>query len=201
MKYFLPQHPTSPTPHQVVFMNIVLIGYRCAGKSEVGSRLAARLQMKFVDTDNLIEEHHGVLIRDIVESYGWDYFRAMEKQIIEGVSNQDHLVIAPGGGAVLEAKNVTALRRNSLMIWLKADKEAIRKRIEQDPRSFVRRPSLTGKGVLEELEEVIAYREPFYKRAAGVELDTSNLDVEAVVDRILMILEEKNPESRRQNPE
>jgi len=157
--------------------------------------------MKFVDTDHLIEEHHGVLSRDIVETYGWDYFRAMEKQIIKEVSNQDHLVIAPGGGAVLEAENVTALKRNGLMIWLKADKEAIRKRIEQDPRAFVRRPSLTGKGVLEELEEVIAYREPFYKRAAGVEIDTSNLDVEAVVDRILAILEEKNPEDRRQNPE
>jgi shikimate kinase len=172
-------------------MNVVLIGYRGSGKSTIGRRLATRLQMKFVDTDNLIEEHHGVLIRDIVESYGWDYFRAMEKQIIKEVSNQDHLVIAPGGGAVLEAENVTALKRNGLMIWLKADKEAIRKRIEQDPRAFVRRPSLTGKGVLEELEEVIAYREPFYKRAAGVEIDTSNLDVEAVVEAVLLILQER----------
>ena len=193
-KYFLPQHPTSPTPHQVVFMNIVLIGYRCAGKSAVGSRLAARLQMKFVDTDNLIEERHGVLISDIVKSYGWDYFRAMENQIIEEISNQDHLVIASGGGAVLETGNVKALGRNGLIIWLKADGEAIRKRIEQDSRLFVRRPSLTGKGVLEELEEVMAYREPFYGRAAGVELDTSTLDVETVVDRILAILGEKNPE-------
>jgi len=175
----------------LIFMNIVLIGYRFAGKSTVGSRLAARLQMKFVDTDNLIEERHGVLISDIVKSYGWEYFRAMEKQIIEEISNQDHSVIAPGGGAVLEAENVKALRRNGLIIWLKADSEAIRKRIEQDPRPFVRRPSLTGKGVLEELEEVMAYRKPFYERAAGVELDTSNLDVEAVVEAVLKILQER----------
>ena len=114
-------------------MNIVLIGYRCAGKSAVGSRLAARLKMKFVDTDHLIEERHGVLISDIVESYGWDYFRDMEKQIVEEISNQDHLVIAPGGGAVLEAENVKVLRSNGLMIWLKADGEAIRNRMEQDP--------------------------------------------------------------------
>ena len=172
-------------------MNIVLIGYRCAGKSAVGSRLAARLQMKFVDTDHLIEERHGVLISDIVKSYGWDYFRAMEKQIIKEVSNQDHLVIASGGGAVLETENVKALGRNSLIIWLKADKDAIHKRIEKDPRAFVRRPSLTGKGVLEELKEVMAYREPFYERAAGVELDTSNLDVEAVVEAVLLILQER----------
>ena len=172
-------------------MNIVLIGYRCAGKSAVGSRLAARLKMKFVDTDHLIEERHGVLISDIVESYGWDYFRDMEKQIVEEISNQDHLVIAPGGGAVLEAENVKVLRSNGLMIWLKADGEAIRNRMEQDPCTFARRPTLTGKGALEELEEVMAYREPFYERAAGVEIDTSNLNIETVVDAILLILKER----------
>lgn len=168
-------------------MNIVLIGYRCAGKSTVGSRLAVRLQMKFVDTDNLIEERQGTQIGDIVKSCGWEYFRAMEKQIIEEVSNQDHFVIAPGGGAILEAGNVMALRSNGLMIWLKADREAIRKRMEQDPRTFVRRPTLTGKGVLEELEEVMACRESFYERAAAVQLDTSTLDVEAVVENILSV--------------
>lgn len=172
-------------------MNIVLIGYRGSGKSTVGRRLAARLKMKFVDTDHLIEERHGVLISDIVESYGWAYFRAMEKQIIEEISTQDHLVIASGGGAVLETENVKALRRNGLIIWLKADGEAIRKRIGQDPRPSLRRPSLTGKGVLEELEEVMTYREPFYGTAAGVELDTSSLDVEAVVKAVLLILQEK----------
>ena len=171
-------------------MNIVLIGYRGAGKSTVGSRLAVHLQMKFVDTDNLIEERQGALISDIVKSYGWGYFRAMEKQTIEEISNQDHLVIAPGGGAVLEAENVTVLRRNGLIIWLKADGKAIRKRMEQDFRTFVRRPTLTGKGALEELEEVMAYRESFYEKAAEVELDTSNLDVEAVVEAVLLILPE-----------
>ena len=152
------------------------------------------MQMKFVDTDHLIEERHGVLISDIVKSYGWDYFRAMEKQIIEEISNQDHLVIASGGGAVLEAENVKALRRNGLMIWLKADREAIRKRIVQDHRTISTRPSLTGKGVIEELGEVMAYREPFYERAAEVQLDTSNMDVEVVVERISAILGEKNSE-------
>jgi len=182
-------------------MNIVLIGYRGSGKSAVGRRLADRLQMKFVDTDLLIEGRHGVLISDIVESYGWDRFRAMEKQIIEEISSHDHLVIASGGGAVLEAENVKVLRRNGLMIWLKADGKTIRNRMGQDPSTFFRRPTLTGKGALEELEEMMAYREPFYKKAAGVEIDTSNLDVEAVVECILAILEERNPEDRGWKPE
>jgi shikimate kinase len=175
-------------------MNIVLIGYRGSGKSTVGHRLAARLQMKFVDTDHLIEERHGVLIGDIVRSCGWDYFRAVEKQIIEEISTGDHWVIASGGGSVLEAENVRALKRNGLLIWLRADRETLRKRIEGDRGTFVRRPTLTGKGLIEELDEVMAYREPFYENAAGVELDTSRLDVAGVVERILAIVGEKDSE-------
>jgi shikimate kinase len=172
-------------------MNVVLIGYRCAGKTVVGKRLADRLGRKFVDTDDLIEKSQGALIGDIVDSLGWDHLRAMERRMIEEVSNEDHLVISPGGGAVLQAENVTALKRNGLIIWLKADGETIRKRMEQDPRTFVRRPTLTGKGVLEELEEVMAYRESFYERTAEVELDTSSLDVEAAVEAVLLILQER----------
>ena len=193
-KYFLPQHPTSPTPHQVVFMNIVLIGYRGAGKTTVGSRLAARLQMRFVDTDDLIEERHGTPINDIVKSQGWDHFRRLEKSIIEEISKGDHLIIAPGGGAVLDTDNVKALRRNGFIIWLKADQQAVLKRIGQDPGTYTRRPTLTGKGVVEELEEVMAYRDPYYERAADFPFDTSILDVESVMEGVLSILKENGVE-------
>ncbi len=172
-------------------MNLVLIGYRCVGKTVVGRRLAERLQRRFVDTDDLLEERLGIPINEIVKSQGWEKFRAMEKKIIEEISERDQLVIAPGGGAVLEPDNVTALRRKGLMIWLKADKETICKRMERDSQTLARRPTLTGKGVLEELEEVMACRQPIYKKAAEVELDTSNLDVETVAERILTLMNEK----------
>jgi shikimate kinase len=172
-------------------MNIVLIGYRGAGKSIVGSRLAARLQMKFVDTDELLEEHNGARISDIVKSHGWDHFRAMEKRIVEEISRQDHLVIAPGGGVVLDAENIMALRRKGLIIWLKADSEVLLRRMSQDFQTMGRRPTLTGKGSLEEIEEVMAYRDPLYERASDVQLDTSTLNVEAVVEDLLSILQER----------
>jgi len=172
-------------------MNLVLIGYRCVGKTVVGRRLAERLQRRFVDTDDLLEERLGIPINDIVKSHGWEKFRAMEKKIIEEISDRDQLVIAPGGGAVLEPDNVAALRRKGLMIWLKADQETILRRMERDSRTLARRPTLTGKGVLEELEEVMACRQPIYQKAAEVELDTSNLDVETVAERILTLMKEK----------
>lgn len=171
-------------------MNIVLIGYRCAGKTVVGKRLASRMERRFVDTDDLIESEKGQ-ISDIVKSHGWDYFRALEKRMIERVSKEDNLVIALGGGAVLDPDNIVHLERNGLIIWLKADREVLRKRMDQDPRTIVSRPTLTGKGAIEELEEMIAYRDPFYDKASKIQLDTSALNAEAVVESILTVLQER----------
>jgi shikimate kinase len=171
-------------------MNIVLIGYRCAGKTVVGKALASRMERRFVDTDDLIESEKGQ-ISDIVRSHGWDYFRVLEKKLIKKVSKEDNLVIALGGGAVLDPDNIVNLEKNGLIIWLKADREALRKRMEQDPRTFASRPTLTGKGAIEELEEMIAHRDPFYDKASKIQFDTSVLDVEAAVEGILTLLQER----------
>ena len=171
-------------------MNIILIGYRGSGKSTVGRSLAYRMRRRFVDTDDLIESKEGK-ISDIVKSHGWDYFRGVEKRIVEEISQEDNLVIALGGGAVLDPDNTVNLERNGFIIWLKADREVLRKRMEQDPRTFASRPTLTGKGAVEELDEMIAYRNPFYDKAAKIQFDTSTLDVEAVVENILTVLKEK----------
>ena len=169
-------------------MNIVLIGYRGAGKSTVGRRVAELTQMEFVDTDDLLEERQGAGISEIVESMGWDHFRAMEKKVIEEVSGGDQLIIAAGGGAVLDSENVISLKRNGLIIWLKADRQVLYKRMDLDPRTKSSRPTLTGKGPLEELEEIMAYREPFYEQAADIHFDTADLGVEEVAESILSII-------------
>jgi len=172
-------------------MNIVLIGYRGAGKSTVGSRLASRMGKEFVDTDDLVEERQRASIRDIVESYGWDHFRAAEKRVIEEVSHSDDFIIAPGGGAVLDPENVASLKKNGLIIWLKADREILCRRIDRDSRTVASRPTLTGKGAMEEFGEVMAVRNPFYERAADAEIDTAGLEVEEVVEAVLSVIQEK----------
>jgi shikimate kinase len=172
-------------------MNIVLIGYRCAGKTVVGKQLAGRLQRRFVDTDDLIEERQGVPISDIVKSRGWGHFRKLERNTIEEISNEDNLIIAPGGGAVLDTDNVKALRKNGFIIWLKADKQTLLKRLNQDSGTNTRRPPLTGKETSEELKEVMSLREPIYERVSETKVDTSTLNVEAVVENILTVLKEK----------
>ena len=173
-------------------MNIVLIGYRCAGKSTVGKRLASRLRRRFVDTDDLIEQRQQATIRAIVSSRGWDYFREVEKEVIREISSEDHLVIAAGGGVVLDPENVAALKTNGVIVWLKADRQVLHSRMIQDPRTVVQRPSLTGKGALEELDEVMASRSPSYEAAMEVQLDTSAMDENTVVESILSLLRDKN---------
>ena len=172
-------------------MNLVLIGYRGSGKSAVGRRLADRLKINFVDTDDLIEERQGIPITDIVKSRGWGHFRKLENNVIEEISKRDHLIIAPGGGAILDTDNVKALRKNGFIIWLKADKQTLLKRINQDQGTNARRPTLTGKGTLEEVKEVLSLREPIYERTSEIQIDTSTLDVEAVVERILAIMKDE----------
>jgi shikimate kinase len=172
-------------------MNIILIGYRGSGKSVVGRKLAARLGLKFVDIDDLIEERQGAPVSDIVKSHGWGHFRKLESNTIEQISKEDRLIIAPGGGAVLDTDNVKALRKNGVIIWLKADKQTLLKRLSQDPVTNTRRPTLTGKGTSEELKEVMSLREPIYEGVSEIQIDTSMLDVETVVERLSAVIDER----------
>ena len=145
---------------------------------------------RFVDTDDLIESKEGQ-IREIVTSRGWDYFRTIEKKMIEEISKEDNLVIALGGGAVLDPDNVVNLSKNGLILWLKTDREVLQKRINQDPRTFASRPTLTGKGTIEELEEIMVFRDPYYEKAAKIQVDTSSMNVEAIVENILAVLKKE----------
>ena len=174
-------------------MNIVLIGHRATGKSTVGNKIAALLRRKFVDTDDLLEERHGS-IRNIVNTYGWDHFRHLEKRVIQEISTQSDLVIAPGGGFVLDIDNVMALKKNGFIIWLKADPQVVHARMMKDPHTLAQRPPLTEKGPLQEIEEVMASRALFYGQAAEAQLDTSTMDVAEVVEEVVSLIKTRKRE-------
>ena len=84
-------------------MKIVLIGYRCTGKTAVGKRIAERLGLPFYDTDELIQGQSGKTVREIVEDGGWDTFRAAEKAIVKQLPDLGEGVIAAGGGVPMDA--------------------------------------------------------------------------------------------------
>ncbi len=166
-------------------MSIVLIGYRGTGKSSVADNLVERFSAKKISTDELIVQKTGMNIPEIVEKHGWDYFRNVESEVIAEISKQDDLIVDCGGGVILREENVKNLKKNSRIILLTTDINTIKERIKGDSN----RPSLTGiKSSSEEIETVLAERKPKYEKAADFIVDTTNLTVEKVAEKIIKYL-------------
>jgi shikimate kinase len=166
-------------------MNIVLIGYRCSGKTSVGKLLAGELGREFVDLDALLEHQAGTSIESLVGDRGWELFRKLERDLIAEVCRKDGLVIAPGGGAVIQQENVCLLRNNGFVVWLKGEAPILRARMLEEEQAGKVRPSLTGSDSLAEIDEVLALRTPLYHRAADLVVDTSELSAEEVARAIM----------------
>lgn len=166
-------------------MNIVLIGYRCCGKSSVGRYIADKTGREFIDTDGLIEKKAGSTIEEIISDRGWEYFRELEKGIVKEISAADNLVIATGGGIVMDEENNLNLKRNGFVVWLKGDVEVISARMNSDEDNGDIRPSLTGKNPVDEIKDVMDIREPFYRKAGDMAVDTSHLSIPEVAELIM----------------
>jgi shikimate kinase len=171
-------------------MSIVLIGYRGSGKSSIGQKLADRLWQDHVDTDELIVKRAGMTIKDIFDRRGEPGFRDMEAQVVREVAQLQDVVISVGGGAVLREENRAAIAAGGhKVIYLKCDPEELHKRIHADAATAEMRPSLTKLGgTVEEIEALLAEREPIYQSVMSAELDVTNLSVEDAVVYIVRLL-------------
>ncbi len=165
--------------------NLVLIGGRACGKTSVGKALAQALQRPFVDLDEVLVAEAGCSIAELVATEGWPGFRRREKALVERYARFPGQVLAPGGGVVLDPENVQMLRENGLIIWLTADSATLGQRLRQDLASQESRPSLTGADPVVEMERVLTEREPLYRAAAHLVVDTTGLTVPEVVKQIL----------------
>jgi shikimate kinase len=166
-------------------MNIVLIGYRGTGKSTVGRLLAARLGRELVSTDSEIVMRAKQTIPEIVDQQGWDYFRDLESDICGELADRDQIVIDTGGGTILRTKNVEALRKKGVVVWLTASVETITKRIGHDDQ----RPSLTGtRSFVDEIQEVLRERTQKYQAAADHCIATDDRSINQLVDTLLKLV-------------
>ena len=166
-------------------MNIVLVGYRGTGKSTVGRLLAARLGRDFVSTDAEIVKRAQRTIPEIVAQEGWEYFRDLESSICRELAGRDQLVIDTGGGAILRAQNVEALKKNSTVVWLTASVETIAKRIGGDSQ----RPSLTGtNSFVDEIQDVLRERTPKYQATADHSIATDDQSINQLVETLLTLV-------------
>ncbi len=164
--------------------NIVLIGARGVGKSTVGRALAARLDRHFLDTDALVEDWEGLSVAEVFAAYGEGYFRDVEARVVAEVASRGGRVIAAGGGAVLRPENLSGLRSSGILVWLRASPANLRARLAADPGTAARRPPLRGSDPLAEIERVLADREPHYRAAASLEVETDGKTPEEVAGEI-----------------
>jgi shikimate kinase/3-dehydroquinate synthase len=169
--------------------NIVLTGFMGTGKSAVGRRLARALGWRFVDTDEMIERKTGRTIPRIFADSGEGYFRKIERKMIQSAARQKNTVIATGGGAVLDPRNVRALKKNGLLVGLKASPRAILSRVSGSDR-----PLLKGGDPRRRVERLLAERRERYEMADLV-VDTSGRDADRVSRGILAFV--KSGESDR----
>jgi shikimate kinase len=171
-------------------MNLFLIGYRCTGKTSVGKFLAGILGWRFIDADSELVKEQGMTIREIVSKGGWNDFRKKERIVMKRLCALDRYVVATGGGSVLSGENVKDMKKSGVIVWLKATPDTIKKRILQDKNTEEGRPPLTGKGFLEEIEETLSYRDPYYEQAMDFFVDTNNLSIDLIGRTVVRQLED-----------
>ncbi len=172
-------------------MNVVLIGYRCAGKSTVGRAVADKLHAEFIDCDDFIEAKTHLSIREIFELCGESYFRTLEAEAIAELTRLDGRILATGGGAILRYKNIQTFKRNGLVFYLDIGADVAYERIRKDAQTAARRPSLTGKDLLTEIREQVAMRRPYYLNAADYTIQADERPVEEVVGEVVVRLVER----------
>ena len=163
--------------------NIALIGFMGTGKTVVAKELAKRLKLRYVSTDALIEEHEGLPITDIFSKKGEPYFRDVESGVARDVANESGVVVDAGGGIILRDENVSALKRNCVLICLTATPDKIMERT----KGHRHRPLLNVADPKARVEELLKLRAPFYAKADH-QIDTSNIPISAVVDKILKVI-------------
>lgn len=168
-------------------MIISLIGYRGSGKTSVADALAQRLDCMWADADQILEEVAECSIREIFEHGGERRFRRIERAVIARMTRFPRLILATGGGAILNRETRRRLRRSGPVVWLTADVDTLAHRIAADTSTAERRPNLTTGGVAE-IQSLLKTREPLYRQTASFSVSTANRNIDEIADDIALQL-------------
>ncbi|MBL8644221.1 MAG: shikimate kinase [Rhodospirillaceae bacterium] len=163
---------------------IVLVGLMGAGKSCIGRRLAARLDVPFIDADNEIEKAAGLTIAEIFEKYGEVSFREGERRVMNRLLHATPCVLASGGGAFMDPDTRKLIKENATSLWLRAELDTLVART----KGRGHRPLLNSGDPREKLQELMNVRYPVYAEA-DVAVDTGMDNPNVTTSRALDALE------------
>ncbi|MEK7544770.1 MAG: shikimate kinase [Patescibacteria group bacterium] len=158
--------------------NIVLIGMRGSGKTTIGQKLASIMKYKFIDVDNEIQKREKRTIKEIIQKKGWKYFRVQESLLIKKISQKKKLIIATGGGSMIEQRNRNLLKKNGILVLLNCPINILQKRIQNDPLSSSQRPNLKS------LKTLFKERKKSYYDAADLIIDSSTENEETILAKL-----------------
>lgn len=161
--------------------SIFLVGMMGAGKSTIGRLLADAIGFAFVDADRELEARSGVPIPTIFEIEGEAGFRRREAQLVDELSARPNIVLATGGGAVLDPQTRQRLRERGLVVYLRTSVDEVHRRTRRDKS----RPLLRTENPRERIEQLLAEREPLYEEVAHVAVQSAASNPKKLVQRLV----------------
>ena len=164
--------------------NIVLIGFMGTGKSTISAHLSRCFDMETVDMDQVIAEKEGMSISKIFETYGEEYFRNAETNLLKELQSRKNVVISCGGGTPLREENVKEMKKNGKVVLLTAKPETIFERVKDNHD----RPLLENNKSVEFIEELMLKRMDKYMAAADIIIETDNKNRQEICDEIINAL-------------
>lgn len=166
--------------------NIVLIGFMGAGKSTISEYLSTMFAMKTVEMDQIIAEREQMSIPDIFETYGEEYFRNLETELLVEMQSEQGIIISCGGGVALRDCNVAEMKKNGRVVFLTASPEVIYDRVKDTDD----RPVLRGRKNVRGISELMEQRREKYEAAADIVVNTDNKTVLQICEELVQRLTE-----------
>ena len=163
--------------------NLIFLGMMGSGKSSIGLLVSKKLNLKFFDTDNMIEDEVGMKISKIFEKKGENYFRNIEEKITLKILKNNNNVVSLGGGAFINKRIRNEVLTNNSSIWLNWDLEILLKRI----KSSKKRPLIFNSND-QEIKDLIKKRLKIYSKAKFT-INCNNLTKNEIVKKITKIYE------------
>ena len=166
--------------------NIVMIGFMGAGKSTVAEYLSTMFAMEVVEMDQEIVKEEGMSIPDIFATYGEEYFRDLETNLLIEMQSHKNAVISCGGGAALRERNVAEMKKNGRVVLLTATPETIFERVKDSND----RPVLNGRKNVKGISELMEQRREKYEAAADIVINTDDKTVLQICEELVQHLQE-----------